>query len=756
MEGEFGGELSPQPSSSAECEHRVSPLDPNLSSAARYSPPPPYSSPMIGIEASLDHPDSPMEDLSHSNSLPIIPTGVSSSISSATGSLVHSESHRLPLPHSSARQVSGSRTSSFVSPNSLFSTRPSLPQSQPRWAAHNVISDDDDDESEPPVLSESVWAKQKRLVALRSIVGNEASQAGSSGFQSVSQTSPSVFMNNPHPGPSGVQARLQPSSSCIQSRSHPGSSGSRNLPQPSPSNIDALPSSNKIPAQHHASDSSDTDDGDHDSSEGLPQLCSTLTSSRVRGRIVQLGDGEAEALSGPTSGCEASSSMRGHVTPLGSPSTPADNCIVSSSTGHIDSIPPTPAEFQGNDVSGPCSPVSPSLASVAILDSTVDSTSGREIINSEGQSSDDESDDDNLAASGHIELPIMVHESEEISTSEVDLQHSDDSQDVALLVNPQGMFASGRASANRFIEHLSLSLSHFPGNSLDSGISGIVNEHRIPSNTLAPPDHGPYLSDPLSTPGPSRASLPCSSQAVNRQADTPTHHNRDQPSISSTHSIPDAVEVLDSSLPLLDIASGLHECSTVSQADPLSNDARSQTLEEGVVRLQNESNDVTENQDEIDPLVSLTDTVNDSVNSRNLAADSGNQNFEQLTPSYVLELPDESSAGSEDALSSVSCDKDELANINTKKAGYQSPGTSHQSLLESETVTGNSLDSSLGISLTSSQPRKELESDIPLPGTSQQPTLTQQLITSQENQVSIVQNFIPYLIDVYIFMWLYK
>ncbi|XP_063873690.1 uncharacterized protein LOC135107593 isoform X2 [Scylla paramamosain] len=739
LEGEFGGELSPQPSSSAECEHRVSPLDPNLSSAARYSPPPPYSSPMTGIEASLDHPDSPMEDLSHSSSLPIIPTGVSSSISSATGSLVHSESHRLPLPHSSARQISGSRTSSFVSPNSLFITQSSLSQSQPRWATHNVISDDenddDDDESEPPVLSESVWVKQKRL-ALRSIVENEASQAGPSGLQSVTPSNRSVFMNNPQPGPSGVQAVLQPSSSCIQNRSHTGSSGLRNLPQPSPSNLDALPSTNKIPNRRHESDSSDSDDGDHDSSEGLPQLCPSL-SSRMRGRVVHLSDGEAEALSGPTSGCEASSSMRGHVTPLSSPSTPADNCIVSSSTGHIDSIPPTPAEFQGNDVSGPCSPVSPSLASAAILDSTVDSTSGREIINTKGQSSDDESDEDNLAASG-IELPVMVDAAEEISTSEVDLQHSDDSQEVALLVNPQRMFASERGSASRFIEHLSLSLSHFPGNSLDPGISSIVNEHRTDSNTLAPSEPGPYLGDPLSTPGPSRVALPCSSQPGTSQADTPAHQNRDQPSISSTHSIPDAVEVLDSSLPLLDIASGLSECSTVSHGDHLGNDAQSQTLEGAVVRIENESNDIAENQDEIDPLVSFADTVNDSVNNENLAADSGNQDFNQLTPSYVLHLADESSAGSEDALSSASCDKDELTSVSTKKGSYQSPVTSHQSLLEAETVTGDSLDNSLGISLTSSQPRKELESDVSLPGTSQQQTLTQQLITSQGNQVSLL------------------
>ncbi|KAK8400076.1 hypothetical protein O3P69_003042 [Scylla paramamosain] len=567
LEGEFGGELSPQPSSSAECEHRVSPLDPNLSSAARYSPPPPYSSPMTGIEASLDHPDSPMEDLSHSSSLPIIPTGVSSSISSATGSLVHSESHRLPLPHSSARQISGSRTSSFVSPNSLFITQSSLSQSQPRWATHNVISDDenddDDDESEPPVLSESVWVKQKRL-ALRSIVENEASQAGPSGLQSVTPSNRSVFMNNPQPGPSGVQAVLQPSSSCIQNRSHTGSSGLRNLPQPSPSNLDALPSTNKIPNRRHESDSSDSDDGDHDSSEGLPQLCPSL-SSRMRGRVVHLSDGEAEALSGPTSGCEASSSMRGHVTPLSSPSTPADNCIVSSSTGHIDSIPPTPAEFQGNDVSGPCSPVSPSLASAAILDSTVDSTSGREIINTKGQSSDDESDEDNLAASG-IELPVMVDAAEEISTSEVDLQHSDDSQEVALLVNPQRMFASERGSASRFIEHLSLSLSHFPGNSLDPGISSIVNEHRTDSNTLAPSEPGPYLGDPLSTPGPSRVALPCSSQPGTSQADTPAHQNRDQPSISTDESSAGSEDALSSaSCDKDELTSGTSQQQTLTQ-----------------------------------------------------------------------------------------------------------------------------------------------------------------------------------------------
>ncbi|KAK8738163.1 hypothetical protein OTU49_004080, partial [Cherax quadricarinatus] len=134
--GGFSGGLSPQPSSSAECERRVSPLDPNLSSAARYSPPPPYNSPLAGIEASLEHPDSPMEDLSNASSLPSLPAGVSSSISSATESLAVSDAHR--LPPSSVGRVSASRSNSLVPANSLFATPPVLSRSQPRWASADV------------------------------------------------------------------------------------------------------------------------------------------------------------------------------------------------------------------------------------------------------------------------------------------------------------------------------------------------------------------------------------------------------------------------------------------------------------------------------------------------------------------------------------------------------------------------------------------------------------------------------------------
>lgn len=737
LTGDFGGELSPQPSSSAECHHRVSPLDPNLSSAARYSPQPPYNSPMAGIEAPLDNPDSPTEDLSHSSSLPIIPNGVSSSISSATENLVHSVPHRLPPPCSSAGQISGSKNSSFASSNSLFAAQPPLARARPHWAAHNLItSEGHQEENETRNPSVSVWTKQKRLL-LRSAVISEASQAGSSGLQSSSSsTSPSVFMGSALPGPSGVQAMLQPSSSCTQNQPRRVSGNSLRAPQPSTSNLDILPSSNKMLPQHNDSDSSISDEEEgQDSPESLPQLCSTL-SSGVRAHMVQMSDGEAEALSGPASACEASSSMRGHVTPLSSPSTPADNCIVSSSTGHIDSVPPTPAEFQGNDVSGPCSPVSQSLAGVAILDSTVDSTSGQEIVNSEEQSSGDETDEDHLAGPGHIELPVMVDEAEEISTSEVDLQHSDDSQDVALLVNPQGMFANGRASANRFMEHLSLSLSHFSGNSLEPRISGLGHEHRDPQNTfVSPACPQPYLSEPLADPGPSRVSLPGSSQAVDRQASTSMHQNRDGISLPGTHNLPDAVEVLDSSLPLFDIASGLPECTTGSDADQLSKCSRSQALKKNEIRTENESSHLADNQAEVGPLVSLAEPENDSVDNGNFIADAESQNFNQLTPSYVLELHDESSAGS-DGLSSDSCDKGELGDVKERKGGCQSSVTSHQSVLKPEAMASGATDSTDKISLTPPEPGKELESHIALPGTSQQQTITQQLLPSEPSQVS--------------------
>lgn len=688
---------------------------------------------MAGIEPPLENPDSPTEDLSHSSSLPIIPNGVSSSMSSATENLVHSEQHRLPTQCSSAGQISGSKSNSFVPSNSLFSTHPPLSRPRPHWAGHNLItSDSPEEENESRNVSVSVWTKQKRLL-LRSTVVSEGSQPGSSGLQSATTNAPSVFMSSALPGPSGVQAMLQPSSSCTQNQPHRGSSNSISVPQPSTSNLDILPSSNKILPQHNESDSSVSDEeGGHDSPESLPQLCSTL-SSRVRARIVQMSDGEAEALSGPASGCDASSSMRGHVTPLSSPSTPADNCIVSSSTGHIDSVPPTPAEFQGNDVSGPCSPVSQSLAGVAILDSTVDSTSGQEVVNSEEQSSGDETDEDQLTGPGHIELPVMVDEAEEISTSEVDLQHSDDSQDVELLVNPQGMFVNGRASANRFMEHLSLSLTHFSGSSLDPRISGLGNEHRDSQNSFVSPScQQPYLGEPLAGEGHSRATLPCPSQAVESQASTSMHQNRDGISLPGTHNMPDAVEVLDSSLPLFDIGSGLPECSTGSDADQLNKCARSQALKKNEMEAEAEPNDLADNQ----PLVSLAETENDSVNSGNFIEDAENQNFDQLTPSYVLELHDESSAGS-GVLSSDSCDKDELAHVKEGKGGSQSPLTSHQSMLEPETIARDAADNPDEI-LTPSEPGKELESHVALPGTSHQQIITQQLLPSEPNQVSLL------------------
>ncbi|KAG7175344.1 hypothetical protein Hamer_G001405, partial [Homarus americanus] len=705
--GGFSGGLSPQPSSSVECERRVSPLDPNLSSAARYSPPPPYNNPLAGIEASLEHPDSPMEDLSHAGSLPSLPAGVSSSISSATESLAVTEAHR--LPPSSVGRASASRGSNLVSANSLFPSQPILSRSQPRWASSDVISDDDDEDdgTVSPALGESVWAKQKRL-ALSNMVDSGASQPGPSRLQAVTQASPSM----PQPGPSGLQAVLQPCSSGIQAIGHPGPSGLRVMPQPSRSVLPAVPSSHHIMSRHQRSKSTDSDNDDsNDSPESLPQLSSTPGPSGIRNRLVRLSDGEAEALNGVATGCEASSSVRSHVSPLGSPSTPADNCIVSSSTGHIDSIPPTPAEYQGNDVSGPSSPISPSLASTAILDSTVDSTSGRGIMDPDGQTSDD----DELAPTGEMQLPVMG-DGDEISTSEVGLQHSDDSQDVALLVSPQGMFTSGRASANRFIEQLSLSLSLSPP---------------------PPPDPGPYLNDPLAIPGPSRASLPCTSQITSRRVSAAVDQSRDQPSTSSSDSMTDPVEVLDNSLPLLEIASGLPGCSTASDADRLSDGNGAAGLGSASVRIKDESGLGSASR-RLEPLVSLSKSVTNVIDDDNLAGSTGNQDLNQLSQSYVLELNEESSVGSENALNSGSLTKDDLTDRRLNQRNFDGLSTGHQSLLNTKRLTEESLNNSLSLTLASSERSRVMETDVALPGTTQQSAMAQHLIPSQPDQVSLL------------------
>ncbi|KAK8738162.1 hypothetical protein OTU49_004078, partial [Cherax quadricarinatus] len=591
-----------------------------------------------------------------------------------------------------------------------------------------------------PSLGESVWAKQKRL-ALSNIVDSGISQPGSSGLQTVARVSPSGLQSMsrpgpsglqsmPQPGPSGLQAILQPCSSGIQAISRSGPSNLVAMPQPSPSILQAVPSSHQVLPRHQRSDSSESDaDDSNDVSENLPQLSSTPGPSGIRNRLVRLSDGEAEALNGTASGCEASSSVRGNVSPLGSPSTPTDNCIVSSSTGHIDSIPPTPAEFQGNDVSGPSSPVSPSLVSAAILDSTVDSTSGRGIMDPEEETSDDDSDD-NLVPTEQMQLTVMGH-GDEISTSEVGLQHSDDSQDVALLVSPQGMFTSGRASANRFIEHFSLSLSHFSSNALDASLSGVVGEQRSPPNTPPPPDPGPYLNDPLDIPRPSTPRI--TSRQVSIQGD----QARDQPSTSSTHNMTNP-GVLGSSLPLLNITSGLPGCSTASDTDHLSDSGGSGELGDTSGRIESDSRGLGSASRGLEPLVSLSSSATNTIDNDSLTGNAGSQDLDQLSQSYVLELNDDSSVGSENALSSGSIGKDDLVDEGLDQRNFESLPTSHQSLLDPKRLTEDSLNSSLSLSLASSEPSRVLETDVAVPGPSHQSTMTQHLLPSQPDQVSLL------------------
>ncbi|XP_064108871.1 uncharacterized protein LOC135217107 isoform X2 [Macrobrachium nipponense] len=761
--GGFSGSLSPQPSSSAECERRVSPLDPNLSSAARYSPPPPYNNPIDEIGASIDHQSSPLDHISHASSLATLPVGVTSSISSASGSLVITEAHR----HSGSAgcsSVSTSRANNMAGPNSLFSSPASIVSVQPKWEPPRVTVRESE-HTQVHVPAESIWAKQKRLAlsgnSLISITQPSTQNHDRLSFHEsrsphlLSQPSQSV-LSDEVPGPSGLRVLSHHNSANLQrSPQQNHEEGPKLITQPSSCNVQISPKAgpsglqclnthfeprnvkndlqvggsvvhshsqgsslpsltlplqllSKLKDMPHSPISKENDNSSEDDSSDIRlHLSPTPGPSGVVNPLVNLHDSDAEALDGMVSGCEASSSnVRGHMSPLRSPSTPTDNCIVSSSTGHIDSIPPTPVEFQGNDVSGPSSPVSPSLDCAVILDSTVDSTSGRGILDSQIPASDDESDED-LTASAQLPLPVMTDEQGEISTSEVGLQNSDDSEDVELLVSPQGMFSSGRASTKHFMEQISLSLSQFQTSSLDANLSSVGGE-KCEQSVHSPPN-GEYLSDPLAIPGPSGVSLPGPSRISNSRQAVPSSRSLGlgQPSGSSRQHLNASVEVLGNNLPLLDIGVGLAGCSTSEGTDQLVDEDEPEACE---------------------PLV----TGSSSVCSDNLAVRSENQTIDPLShhSSYVLELNDESSLSS-DALSATSLVKDENSERNMNHGGFSSVEDHGHHLLNGEQLVSGSLGSSLNLNLASS----DVEVSVALQGPSQQHAITQHL---QPDQVSLL------------------
>ncbi|KAK7079879.1 hypothetical protein SK128_019178, partial [Halocaridina rubra] len=751
LSGGFASSLSPQPSSSIECARRVSPLDPNLSSAARYSPPPPYSSSIDDINPSVNHPSSPLGDLANPNSLSnLSAAGVSSSISR------HSNTIGYP---------SVSRSQNVSTSNSLFSDPPSTSVcTRPKWSAPRLIFSGEDFQSQIRPPAESIWAKQKRLTSAKILQfatskpndsstdhfphqcssARRLSQAGSSGLQD-----PAI------PGTSGIQRASQSDSSSLPKLvpGHKSSnicSESLQLNEGAASNAmenlsyfeeSGLESSPRPGTSGTVSNSLEDVMLPHHSLSKIKSISQSMLSKSADSNSSDDEDepsellGHADALVSIVSGCEASShSVRNRLSPLRSPCTPQDNCIVSSSTGHIDSIPPTPVEFQGNDVSEPSSPVSPTLACSAIIDSTVDSTSGRGIMDSVDTSSDDDSDED-LVASDGLPLPDIADEGGEISTSEAVLQNSDDdSQDVGLLVSPQGMFSSERTSDSRFIEQLSLSLSQFPSNSLDASLS--VSSERCDSNMPPNSNSISYLDDALAIPGPSRMSL------AELQANASGEQNMDRSAATTRQNIGDHRGTLRNSLPLMDITVGLSAaCSSIQDAEILT--SKKPQTNSSVASLVNikESNVVSDN--------TANTSMRHCINPLN-----NNHDHHLHHPSYALPLHDGNSFSS-DPLAASSLGKDTLPteSISVKREGGET-STKHEkayyntekailcnvteesphSLLSPDHIVSRSLDGSLDLNLESSS----IAVSVALPVSSQQHMLTHQLLQSQPDQVSLL------------------
>ncbi|CAL4111182.1 unnamed protein product, partial [Meganyctiphanes norvegica] len=426
----FPGELSPQPSSSG-CEQRVSPLDPNLSSAACYSPQPPYSSPI----GALNQPDSPIEVLAHSGTLATIQP--SSNISSAGESIA------------------------------------ALPRPQARWPHEAAMSyeddedernddDDDDDEDDVDVDDEEDNDDNENDInagASQKVGDWDKGQHVQRAQGSSPQPGRSTNSASPRPGPSGLQP-LRPAVDC------------------------------------------DSDTDDEQNHRGFMSVNPHLVNSNFNQNN---NSEEAEALETFGSDCEASSSDRDHMSPLGSPRTPGDNCVVSSSTGQIDSVPPTPVEFQGNDASAPPSPSSPSsphrMVGVAILDSTVDSSSGRglEAPGRDMSGDSDENEENNATGRGSIIIP-GIHRVEEGAEAAAVVS---DSPSVELLANPQPtIFGNNPSNDKRFKDQLSFSLSNLSDRYNSSHNSN--QDHMKNRHSSVASGSQPYLV----IPGSSRASLP--------------------------------------------------------------------------------------------------------------------------------------------------------------------------------------------------------------------------------------------------------
>ena len=191
-----------------------------------------------------------------------------------------------------------------------------------------------------------------------------------------------------------------------------------------------------------------------------PQASQSRSSS-LKHHLLQMydSDDDSEAIV-KTDGNEArphSGNLEANVSPIPSPSTPGDACLVSSSTGHLDSIPPTPTNFQGNDASCPASPESSHAADGNfILDSTIDSTSGQIVNCTE-------------------DIDFSSRNSPEMSTSPVNLHEGDE---VRLLMEHSDVF-NNRNNDSRFIDQLNLSLNNFAQVSIEGSLSDNENVNNI-------------------------------------------------------------------------------------------------------------------------------------------------------------------------------------------------------------------------------------------------------------------------------------
>lgn len=249
----------------------------------------------------------------------------------------------------------------------------------------------------------------------------------------------------------------------------------------------------------------------------LLELENRVNQSGLGNEVNETEDDPVNASSSSSSHCEFSTSQKNmneeenfmvesssggincmdHLIDLKSPTTPGDSCLVSSSTGQLDSLPPTPVNFQGNDASH--SSPSSSPLNPPVLDSTVDSTSGQNLLSSPYS-------DENERSNDAIEFECSLDEGRnEITTSVSHLHHGVDSQDLNLLVGPQSVFVEQQSNGNPHFVNPFLSLDNLNTHSLHSTLTDEKGNAEAVS-ALIPTTSSAYLPDCLEMPGSSHMS----------------------------------------------------------------------------------------------------------------------------------------------------------------------------------------------------------------------------------------------------------